>query len=140
GLVQLDRAYYAALPAAPRSDVIVRKYEHAVEILDLAGTLLRRHAKCVRPGDYAIEPAARVFNPSRETARLPVKAQRIGPNAAKFAQALFARLGRPGQKAIYGLTNLARHYPCSDIDAVCARLMDTEIYSYSSLKRALERR
>jgi transposase len=140
GLVQLDRAYYAALPAAPRSDVIVRKYEHAVEILDLAGTLLRRHAKRVRPGDYAIEPADRVFNPSRETARVLVKAQRIGPHAAKFAEALFARLGRPGQKAIYGLANLARHHRCEDIDALCARLIDAEIYSYSSLKRALERR
>src|SRR5690606_29803266 len=140
GLVQLDRAYYAALPAAPRSDVIVRKYEHAVEILDLRGELLRRHAKRARPGDYAMEPADRVFNPSRETARLLVKAQRLGPNAAKFAEALFARLGRPGQKAIYGLANLARHYACEDIDAICARLIDAQLYSYAALKRALERR
>jgi hypothetical protein len=140
GLVQLDRSYYAALPAAPRSEVIVRKYEHAVEILDLRGELLRRHAKRARPGDYAIEPADRLFNPSRETARLLVKAQRIGPNAAKFAEALFARLGRPGQKAIYGLANLARHYACEAIDALCARLIDAELYSYAALKRALERR
>lgn len=140
GLVQVDRAYYAALPAAPSSEVIVRKYEHAIEILDLTGTLLRRHAKRARAGDYAMERSDRLFNPSRETARLLVKAQRIGPNAAKFADTLFARLGRPGQRAIYGLANLARHYPCADIDAICARLIAAEIYSYAALKRALERR
>jgi transposase len=140
GLVQLDLAYYAALPAAPRSEVIVRKYEHAVEIMDLAGTLLRRHSKLARAGDYAMERSDRLFNPSRETARLLVKAQRIGPNAAQFADTLFARLGRPGQRAIYGLANLARHYPCADIDAICARLIEAEVYSYAALKRALERR
>lgn len=140
GLVQVDRAYYAALPAAPRSEVIVRKYEHTIEILDLAGALLRRHSKLHRPGTYAIERSDRLFNPSRETARLLVKAQRIGPNAAKFADALFARLGRPGQRAIYGLSNLARHYPCADIEAICARLIAAEIYSYAALKRALARR
>jgi transposase len=140
GLVQVDRAYYAALPAAPRSEVIVRKYEHAIEILDLAGRSLRQHPKRVRPGDYAMAQSDRLFNPSRETARLLVKAQRIGPNAAKFADELFARLGRPGQRAIYGLANLARHYPCADIDAICARLIEAHIYSYAALKRALERR
>ena len=38
------------------------------------------------------------------------------------------------------MANLARHHRCEDIDALCARLIDAEIYSYSSLKRALERR
>jgi hypothetical protein len=109
-------------------------------ITSLRGGLLRRHPKLERPGAYAMAPADRVFNPSRETARLLVKAQCIGPHAARFAEALFARLGRPGQKAIYGLANLARHYACADIDAVCARLIDAEVYSYSALKRALKRR
>ena len=140
GLVQIDRAYYAALPAAPGSEVIVRKYEHDVEILDLAGQVLRRHPKAPRPGHFEIAPSDRLFNPSRETARVLVKAQRIGPNAARFADELFARLGRPGHRAIYGLANLARHYTCADIDAICARLVAAEIYSYAALKRALERR
>lgn len=58
--------------------------------------MLESWTRDTRPGAYAMEPADRVFNPSRETARLLVKAQRIGPNAAKFAEALFTRLGRPG--------------------------------------------
>jgi hypothetical protein len=71
---------------------------------------------------------------------LLAKAERIGPHTAALARELFARLGRPAQRAIYGLANLARHYPCADIEAVCARLIDAQIFSYAALKRALERK
>ena len=102
--------------------------------------MLRRHEKAARKGKFAIEQADRIFNPSRESARLLAKAERIGPHTAALARELFARLGRPGQRAIYGLANLARHYPCADIEAVCARLLEAQIFSYAALKRALERR
>jgi len=138
GLVQVDGSYYAALPAAPHSEVIVRIYEHEIEILDLAGQLLRRHEKSQRKGSFTLESGDRLFNPSRETARLLSKAEQIGPHTAAFAQQLFARLGRPGQRALYGLTNLARTYPRCDIEAVCARLLQGHCVSYSAVKRALE--
>ena len=72
--------------------------------------------------------------------RLLAKVERIGPRTAALARELFARLGRPGNRAIYGLANLARHYPCADIEAVCERLLDAQVFSYAALKRALERR
>ena len=43
GLIQIDSAYYAAFPAAPRSEVTVRVFEGSIEILDATGALLRRH-------------------------------------------------------------------------------------------------
>jgi transposase len=140
GLVQVDSAYYAALPAAPHSEVTVRIYEHDIEILDASGGLLRRHEKATRKGSFKIEPQDRIFNPSRESARLLAKAQRIGPRTAEFARELFARLGRPGHRALYGLANLARTHTCADIEVVCARLLDAQMFSYATLKRALERR
>jgi len=140
GLVQVDSAYYAALPVAPHSKVTVRVFEHSIEILDALGNVLRRHEKALCKGKFAIEPADRIFNPSRESARVLAKAERIGPRTAALARELFARLGRPGQRALYGLANLARHYPCADIEAVCARLTEAQIFSYAAVKRALERR
>jgi len=140
GLVQVESSYYAALPAAPHSEVTVRIFERDLEILDATGQLLRRHPKSERKGTFAIEHADRLFNPSRESARLLAKAERIGPHTATLARAMFARLGRPGQRAIYGLANLARRYPCADIEAVCARLVEAQCFSYAALKRALERR
>ena len=139
GLVQIDAAYYAALPAAPHSEVSVRIYANEIEILDRSGQLLRRHRKSLRKGEFVIETADRVFNPSRETQRLLARVRKIGPHAAAFAGELFSRLGRPGQRAIYGLANLARSYRRADIEALCERLLVAQCVSYAALKRALER-
>ncbi len=139
GLVQVEAAYYAALPAALHSEVTVRIFDRAIEILDAAGGVLRRHEKSARKGRFVMEDADRIFNPSRETARVLAKVERIGPHTAALARELFARLGRPGQRAIYGLSSLTRTYACADIEAVCARLLAAQCFSYAALKRALER-
>jgi len=139
-LVQVASSYYAALPAEPHSEVTVRIYEHEIEILDAAGVLLRRHEKSTRKGAFVIPGADRLFNPSRETARLLERVRKIGPHTAAFAQEIFARMGRPGQRAIYGLANLPRTYRRADIEAVCERLHAAQCTSYAAVRRALERR
>jgi hypothetical protein len=101
--------------------------------------VLRRHPRTGRKGEFVMAGADRLFNPSRESVRLLAKAERIGPHTAALAREMFARLGRPGQRAIYGLANLARHYPCAQIEAAAARLLEAQIYSYAALKRALAR-
>jgi transposase len=139
GLIQVGGSYYAALPAAPHSTVMVRIYDHEIEIVDPRGVLLRRHAQALRKGTFTLAGSDRLFNPSRESARLLHKAALIGPQTAAFAHALFARLGRPGQRALYGLTNLARTHRRADIEHVCARLLTAECLSYAAVKRALDR-
>ena len=140
GLVQVEGAYYAALPAAPHSLVTVRIYPGALEILDAAGQVLRRHEKAARKGTFVLDAADRLFNPSRETARVLARVEKIGPHTAALAHAIFARLGRPGARAIYGLANLPRTYARADIEAVCAHLQEAECVSYATVKSALERR
>jgi transposase len=139
GLIQVDGSYYAALPAAPHSEVIVRIYDREIEILDAVGHCTRRHEKSLRKGSFTLESGDRLFNPSRESLQLLSKAQRIGPHTAAFASELFARLGRPGQRALYGLTRLTRTYPRAAIEDICGRLLRAECFSYAALKRALER-
>ena len=139
GLVQVEGSYYAALPARLHSVVQVRIYPREIEIRDAAGVVLRRHAKSERKGQFVIGHEDRIFNPSRETGRLLEKAGKIGPNTEQLARRLFANLGRPGQRALYGLTNLARTYKCADIEAVCTRFLDAECISYAAIRRALER-
>src|SRR5690606_23406873 len=102
GLVQVQAAYYAALPAEPHTEVTVRIYEREIEILDDVGEVLRRHEKVAR-GQVVLPAADRLFNPSRETARLLAKIHKIGPHSSELARDIFARRGRPGQRAIYGL-------------------------------------
>lgn len=64
---------------------------------------------------------------------------RIGPCTAALARELFARMGRPGQRAIYGLANLPRRFARAEIEAVCARLLQARCVSYAAVRRALER-
>lgn len=139
GLVQVEGVYYSALPAPLGSVVQVRIYPNEVEIYGPSGQVLRRHAKSQRKGQFILEEGDRLFNPSRESLRLLAKAGQIGPHAAEMAQTLFAHLGRPGQKALYGLTNLPRTYSCADIEAVCGRFVEAQCFSYAALRRALER-
>ena len=138
GLVQIEGAYYAALPAAPHSVVTVRLYAGAIAILDAGGQVLRRHEKASRKGAFVLADADRLFNPSRETARLLARVEQIGPHTGALGRELFARLGRPGQRAIYGLANLPRRYPRAAIEAVCARLVAAQCVSFAAVRRALE--
>jgi len=140
GCVQIDARYYPALPARLYSEVTVRVYAEEIEILAADGAVLRRHRRSEHPGYAALKPADRIFNPSRESARLLARAAKIGPATARFAHALFATLGRPGQKALYGLSNLVRTYRREDIEAACESALATDQRSYGALKAALERR
>jgi transposase len=139
GLVQVEGSYYAALPAALHSTVTVRLYAGAIEILDAGGQVLRRHAKSPRKGAFMLDGTDRLFNPSRESARVLARVEQIGPRTAAFARELFARLGRPGTRAIYGLASLVRTYPREEIDAVCGRLLEAQCLSYAAVKCALAR-
>jgi transposase len=139
GLVQVDASYYAALPAPTHTEVTVRIYAREIEILDEFGEVLRRHEKVAR-GRYVLAEEDRLFNPSRETARLLAKIHKIGPRSAELARDIFARRGRPGQRAIYGLVNLARHHRCEEIEAACEKVLTLSAPSYQAVKRLLEQR
>ncbi len=140
GLVQIEGSYYAALPAALHSVVTVRIYPRAIEILDRENRVVRRHEKALRKGAFVMAGSDRLFNPSRETTRVLARVELIGPHTAALGRALFAQLGRPGNRALYGLASLTRTYPRADIEAVCERMLAAQCVSYAAVKGALARR
>jgi hypothetical protein len=140
GLIAVAGSHYAALPAPLYSQVTVRIYDRSIEILDAEGAaVLRRHEKSTRKGAFVLEEGDRLFNPSRQSAFLIGKAVKIGPHAAALAREIFARLGRPGQKALYGLTNLPRHHAREDVERACGQVLQLSRPSYQVLRRILER-
>jgi len=130
GCVQVKGSYYAAAPAPLYSEATVRIYEHEIEILDQDGQVLRRHEKSTCNGEYKLPDEDRIFNPSRETARLIGKVSKIGPYSAQLAREIFARLGRPGEKAIYGMANLPRRHKRADIEHACEQVLRLSRPSY----------
>jgi transposase len=139
GLVQVDCSYYAAMPAPLYSEVAVRVYEREIEILDDQGQVLRRHPRSTEKGHVELPEEDRLFNPSRETARLIGKVAKIGPHCTQLAREIFARLGRPGQHALYGLANLTRHHPRERIEQACEQVLTLSRPSYQAVKRILTR-
>jgi transposase len=140
GLVQIEGSYYAALPAPLYSVVTVRIYVREVVILDQDNGVLRRHAKALRKGAFVMASEDRLFNPSRETARILARVEAIGPYTGAVGRELFARLGRPGNRTLYALASLPRTYARTDIEAVCAHLLEAQCVSYAAVRGALERR
>ncbi|MBK7236342.1 MAG: hypothetical protein IPI02_12210 [Sterolibacteriaceae bacterium] len=68
--VQVDSAWYAARPAPIGAEVLVRLYEHEIEIRDLHTlALIRRHTRARRKGAIELARAERLFNPSARHTR-----------------------------------------------------------------------
>ena len=138
GMVQVKGSYYSAPAALIYLSVRVRIYPDEIVILDLNGDVVRRHKRTLVKGRAVFAEGDRIFNPSRETATLFNKIEKIGPNAGKFAHDLFARVGRIAQHSLWGLVGQVKTYPESDIDRVCGRVLEHPYPSYRSIKTILK--
>jgi hypothetical protein len=95
GCVQVAYSSYAARPAAIGDKVLVRIFEHRLEIRDLkTQALLRMHTKAERPGTVVLPEGERVFNPSRQTRQILTQAQAIGADAERLCKLMFSVEGR----------------------------------------------
>ena len=138
--VRVDHSSYAARPARIGSRVLVRVFEHHLEIRDFqTQALLRTHALAARPGSVILPDAERLFNPSRETRRILTQAREIGPATEQLCQRLFDKEGRVGQRRLWGIVGLAKHYPRRLIDRACAMALHEGIGSYKQIKALTER-
>jgi transposase len=138
--IRVDHSSYAARPARIGSRVLVRVFEHHLEIRDFqTQALLRTHSLAARPGSVILPDAERPFNPSRETRRILIQAKEIGPATEQLCQRLFDKEGRVGQRRLWGIVGLAKHYPRRLIDRACAMALHEGIGSYKQIKALTER-
>jgi len=138
--VRVDHSSYAARPALIGSRVLVRVFEHHLEIRHFqTQVLLRTHTLAARLGSVILPDAERLFNPSRETRRILVQAKNIGPTTEQLCQSLFDKEGRVGQRRLWGIVGLAKRYPRRLIERACAMAMHEGIGSYKQIKALTER-
>lgn len=138
--VRVDHSSYAARPALIGSQVLVRLYEHQIEIRALrTHALLRTHPRALHPGSVLLPDAERPFNPSRETRRILGQAEQIGPAALQLCQQWFEREGRLGQRKLWGIVGLVKRYPRRLIDQACAQALRENVTTYKSIQNLTER-
>jgi transposase/5S rRNA maturation endonuclease (ribonuclease M5) len=139
GTIQVDKAYYGAAPAPLYSKVVVRIYDDQIEIIDpVRMEVIRRHNKSSRPGSVLMRPEERIFNPSRQTDRLLARAEMIGPHTFSLCEMWFNQEGRTGQRRMYGLVNLVRHYPARHIEKAAEVAKTNGLRSSKALRRMVE--
>jgi transposase len=137
--IRVDHSSYAARPATIGSLVLVRLFEHRLEIRELkTQALLRTHARVDRPGTVVLPDEERIFNPSRETRHILKQAKEVGPATLQLCETLFAREGRVGQRKLWGIVGLARRYPRRLIDTAAERAMAEGVYSYRRIQTLTE--
>jgi len=139
GTIQVGNCYYAASPAPLYSKVVVRIYDEEIEILDPGRMeVIRRHPKSKRPGSLIMEPRERIFNPSRQTDRLLARAEVIGPHTFSLCETWFNEEGRSGQRRMYGVINLVRHYPARYVEKAAELANANGVKSSKALRRMVE--
>jgi transposase/5S rRNA maturation endonuclease (ribonuclease M5) len=140
GTIQLDNCYYAANPAPLHSKVVVRVYDKEIEILNPERMeVIRRHPKGRLPGSLMMEPGERIFNPSRQTDQLLARAEAIGPHTFSLCETWFKEEGRTGQRRMYGLVNLVRHYPSRYVEKAAELAKKNDLRSSKAIRRMVER-
>ena len=133
--VRVDHSSYAAKPAAIGTKVLVRLFDHHLEIRDLrTQVLLRTHHRAEHAGSLVLPQAERVFNPSRQTQALFRQAKAIGPAAQALCELLFAQQGRVGHRQLWGVVGLAKNHPRKLLNQACQQALDSGIHSYRHIK------
>jgi transposase len=133
--VQVDGAWYAARPAPIGTVVLVRLYEHEIEIRDLKTlALIRRHPRATHKGEVNLPDAERVFNPSRQTRQILARAEAIGAKTQELCRQLFERRGREGQKSMWGIVGLGSRYPVWLLEQACATALAQHVQSYKTVR------
>jgi transposase len=133
GFVHVANANYSALPSRIYSKVKVRIYDRSFDILKADGTVLRSHELSTKRGSFHYSPQDMIFNPTKRTADLLIRAQKIGPRTGEMAERLFKEGGRTSHRLLYGIANLASGHAATDIEAIVA----SGVTSFDLIRRAL---
>jgi transposase len=138
--VRVDNSSYAARPAPIGSTVLVRLYEHTIEIRDhKTQALLRTHPRAPYPGSLLLPEEERPFNPSRQTAFLLSQAEAIGAQTHALCQRLFDSEGRVGQRSMWGILALAKRYPARILEEACAVALAGNVRSSKQVRLIADR-
>lgn len=120
--VEVDKAYYSVPPEFVGRRVWVRWDSHLVRIFDAGLRQIAVHARH-SAGRFSTQAphiaAEKIAGVERGAAWLLRKAGLIGPESARWAQAMLAQRGVHGVRALVGLVALAHRHDGQSIEQAC---------------------
>ena len=123
--VRVDHSSYAARPAPIGSRVLVRVFEHRIEIRDLQDPGAAAHPPPRRAPRHAwcCPTTSACSTPRARRATSWPRPRPSAPTRQRLCELLFAIEGRVGQRKLWGIVGLAERYPRRLVDSACARAL-----------------
>ena len=141
GHIEVAQAYYSVPPEYVGHTVWARWDSHLVRILSTQFTELRLHAR-QEPGRFR---TAAADISSKKIARVEMGAtallnrvRKMGPHAARWAEAVLKERSIAGVRVLVGLLDLARRHTLADIETACELACDHSAYHLRQVKALLK--
>jgi transposase len=142
GHVEVARAYYSVPPEYLGRRLWVRWDGRLVRVfnerLESIATHLQRE-----PGRFSTQPvhiaAAKISNVERGAAWLLGQTRRIGPQAARWSEAVVQTRGIEGVRVLQGLLHLASRHPCDQLEKACDIAWSYGSYRLRTIRTLLQR-
>jgi len=141
GHVEVDRAYYSVPPEYVGRKVWVRWDGHLVRVFNLHFQEIAVHAQA-EEGRFATAPAhlasEKISSVERGATWLLGRAARIGPQSARWAEAMLETRGVQGLRVLQGLLGLARKHRADTLEKACESALSHKIFRLRGLRSLLK--
>ncbi len=142
GHVEVDKAYYSVPPEYLSRRVWVRWDGRLVRVFNARMEQIAVHAQH-EPGRFRTDPAhvasRKVCGIEHGAARLLSKAALIGPQTARWAEAMVQQRGIEGLRVLMGLLALSRRHSCEQIERACGVAASHGAYRLRTIRELIGR-
>jgi transposase len=142
GHVEVAKAYYSVPPEYLGRQVWVRWDGRLVRVFNERLEPIAVHVQH-EPGRFSTQrehiAAAKISGVERGATWLLGQVRRLGPESARWAEAMIAERGVEGVRVLQGLLNLSRRYPVAAIERACDSAARSGCYRLRTVRALIDR-
>lgn len=142
GHIAVAQSYYSVPLEYLTRTVWVRWDNHTVRVFNHRWEQIAMHAR-VEAGKFSTDAphiaSEKISGVERGAKYLLGKVQILGPQSARWAEAMLAARGIEGVRVLQGLLALSRKYSCDQIEAACETAWRGQAYQVRIVRKLLER-
>ncbi|MCA9151057.1 MAG: IS21 family transposase [Planctomycetales bacterium] len=140
GHIEVAKSYYSMPPEYCTHVVWARWDGRTVRVFNRLFEQIAYHPS-VEPGKYSTHPqhiaSQKINGVERGIAYHLEKISYIGPQAARWSQAMLEQRGIPGARVLQGLLSLTQKHCSAEIESACETAWKHQLFHLGSLKRLI---